>query len=129
LTSVTSLIPKPFEIDESVFSFEEKEEGEYDPPIATLYVPKGTKQKYEATPAWNLFQTIEEIEVSNQPKGDVNGDLTVDVTDIASVISVMANSGNDAAADVNGDGTVDVADIATIISKMAASARQRDIEE
>lgn len=96
---------------------------------ATLYVPKGTKEKYEATSAWKNFQNIVEIEVSNQPKGDVNGDLTVDVTDIASVISVMANSGNDAAADVNGDGTVDVADIATIISRMAASARQQDIEE
>ena len=39
----------------------------------------------------------------------------MDVADIAGVISVMADSGNDAAADVNGDGNVDVADIATII--------------
>ena len=52
-------------------------------------------------------------------KGDVNGDNTVDVADIASIISVMANSGTDATADVNGDGQVDVADIATVISIMA----------
>ena len=32
----------------------------------------------------------QEIEVSDQPQGDVNGDLVVDVADIASVISVMA---------------------------------------
>ena len=53
---------------------------------------------------------------------DVNGDGTVDVADIATVISVMAGSAGDspASADVNGDGTVDVADIATIISEMAA---------
>ena len=55
---------------------------------------------------------------------DVNGDGAVDVADIASVISVMAQQSNAAAlataADVNGDGTVDVADIATIISAMAA---------
>ena len=55
--------------------------------------------------------------------GDVNGDGTVDVADIATVISVMANVGADPVsarnADVNGDGTIDVADIATIISIMA----------
>ncbi len=66
--------------------------------------------------------------------GDVNGDCTVDVADIASIISVMANQGNESlkkAADVNGDGTVDVADIATVITEMAARARlqQTVIEE
>ena len=59
--------------------------------------------------------------------GDVNSDLTVDVSDIASIITVMADSvGADPvsarAADVNDDGVVDVADIATVISIMAARA-------
>ena len=53
-------------------------------------------------------------------KGDVNGDGTVDVADISSIISVMAGTAQYAAADVNGDGTVDVADISTVISIMAA---------
>jgi len=67
--------------------------------------------------------------------GDVNGDGTVDVADIAAVISVMAGSTAPQSgsapnpqsgsapnpADVNGDGAVDVADIATIISIMAKS--------
>ena len=63
---------------------------------------------------------------------DVNGDGTVDVADIASIISVMAGSADTlkAAADVNSDGTVDVADIATIISRMAELARlQLSIED
>ena len=63
---------------------------------------------------------------------DTNFDGTVDVADIATVISVMAAgaSGSESkTADVNGDGTVDVADIATIISEMAAQARQQDIED
>lgn len=55
---------------------------------------------------------------------DVNGDGTVDVADISTVISVMAGS-SDVNADVNGDGVVDVADISSIISKMAAMARMR----
>ena len=60
--------------------------------------------------------------------GDVNGDGSIDVADIAAVISVMAGaivpdaspSGNP---DVNGDGTVDVADISTIISIMAGNGQ------
>lgn len=61
-------------------------------------------------------------------KGDVNGDLTIDVADIASVIDVMAGSAGIslALADVNGDGTVDVADIAAIIDQMAAQARRQE---
>jgi len=62
------------------------------------------------------------------PPGDVNGDGSVDVADIATIISVMAGttgpqSGAPNPADVNGDGIVDVADIATVISIMAANAR------
>ncbi len=54
--------------------------------------------------------------------GDVNGDGTVDVADIATIIDVMAGKGDaatQAAADVNGDTQVDVADIATVIDIMA----------
>lgn len=54
LTSVTSLIQEPFTISYYVFS------SSYN--IATLYVPKGTKEKYEATPYWNQFQTIVELD-------------------------------------------------------------------
>ena len=67
--------------------------------------------------------TLRLIDGSAMP-GDVNGDGTVDVADIAAVISVMANgSAGDppASADVNGDGTVDVADIASVISIMAGN--------
>lgn len=62
-------------------------------------------------------------------KGDCNGDGTVDVADIATVISVMAE-GEQAdpvsvrAADVNGDGNVDVADIANVIDIMSANSRR-----
>ena len=52
-------------------------------------------------------------------KGDVNGDGSVDVADIASVIDVMAGSAEYVAADVNGDSSVDVADISAIIDIMA----------
>ena len=112
LTSVTSLIAEPFEIVEEVFY----NKGSFT--SATLYVPKGTKEKYEATSAWNKFLKIEEIEVPGL-KGDVNGDGAVDVADIGAVIDVMAEGTNDPVADVNGDKAVDVADIGTVIDIMA----------
>jgi hypothetical protein len=57
-------------------------------------------------------------------KGDVNGDGTVDVADISSIISIMASAtvpdaSPSGAADVNGDGSVDVADISSVITIMA----------
>ncbi len=60
--------------------------------------------------------------------GDVNGDIVVDVADIASIINVMATSVEGdlqyTTADVNKDGAVDVADIATVINIMATKARR-----
>lgn len=80
---------------------------------------------------YNVSQKIPTINVvggENEPsvKGDVNGDGTVDVADIASIISCMAGDGtiDKAAADVNEDGTVDVADIAAAIDVMAENARR-----
>ena len=58
----------------------------------------------------------------NGLKGDVNGDGSVDVADIAAIIDVMAGTPN-SSADVNSDGTVDVADIAAVIDIMAEMAR------
>ena len=114
LTYVVSLISNPFEISESIFY-------DYNDQFikATLFVPKGTKAKYEAAAAWNKFQKIKEFVV----KGDVNADGSIDVADIASVIDAMAGSTDvsSALADVNGDGSADVADIGNIIDIMAGS--------
>ena len=68
------------------------------------------------------------------PPGDVNGDYTVDVADIATIISVMAGESGSTdplqqTADVNGDGVVDVADIASVISIMAEMARMQQLTE
>lgn len=52
-------------------------------------------------------------------QGDVNGDNTVDVSDISAILTAMASGSSDPAADVNGDGTVDVADISATLTIMA----------
>ena len=127
LKEVRSMIEQPFAI-EDVFMY-------YDNGIkkftsATLYVPRGTKAKYEATDGWKEFTTIIEMETAD--KADVNGDGKVDVADIATVLSVMAGTAanvTQAQADVNSDGKVDVADIASILTRMAALARMMGNEE
>ena len=58
LTSVISLIEEPFEISEDVFENWVEDHNEFT--TATLYVPAGTKAKYESTPAWNKFKNIVE---------------------------------------------------------------------
>ena len=70
LTEVVSLIEEPFEINERVFAT--YIEGNYVFTDATLFVPVGTKEKYEATGGWNLFKNIEERGIAPEDNGDVN---------------------------------------------------------
>ena len=58
LTSVISLIEEPFEISGNTFYNWVEDHFEFT--TATLYVPAGTKAKYESTPAWNKFKNIVE---------------------------------------------------------------------
>ena len=60
LTSVTSHIESPFEIDSQVFH------GSLDN-SPTLYVPKGKVEAYRNTAGWNVFTNIEEIGLCATP--------------------------------------------------------------
>lgn len=74
---------------------------------------------------------VESLVINKYIPADVNGDGAVDVADISTVISVMADGSTDVSsvsADVNGDGAIDVADISAIITEMAAMAKiNRDV--
>jgi len=65
LKSVTNHITEPFEINEDVFKCHESGSDasptDYVYENATLYVPTGTKAKYEATEGWKNFKNIEEF--------------------------------------------------------------------
>ena len=70
LTSVTSYIEKPFEISNYVFMNWNSDTYQDEFTTATLYVPAGTKAKYEATPAWNLFENIVEMDMEPVENGE-----------------------------------------------------------
>ena len=65
LKEVISDIEEPFEIYKDVFGGYFVDDHYVEFTTATLYVPIGTKTKYEATPAWNLFQNIVEKELTS----------------------------------------------------------------
>ena len=94
--------------EEAAYLFYREQKAGKEPGIKIFRI--GTDGNYNVT-----YPEPEVIE------GDVNGDNTVDVADIANIIDVMAGSADasSALADVNKDGTVDVADIATVIDIMA----------
>ena len=78
LTKVTSMIEEPFAIESNVFKNL--------PSDATLYVPVGTKAKYEATEGWSNFTNIVEME---PPFGDLNGDGKVDIADVTVLLNII----------------------------------------
>lgn len=102
----------------------------------TLYVPYGTKAKYENANEWKRFKNIVEMEQQSYIEGDANGDGKVTVTDIAVVVNQILQLPNtdysSYGADANGDGSVTVTDIGVIVDIIlgnGANARKGDVLE
>jgi hypothetical protein len=68
---VTSYIEEPFAIDEDVFSCWRNETHTNYFTTATLYVPIGTKGKYETANGWKNFKNIEEMDIKPVDNGQI----------------------------------------------------------
>lgn len=64
--TIVSHIIEPLAIDYSTFWYNTYNTG-------TLYVPEGTKEKYQSTESWSLFQNIVEGEPTGVDKVTANG--------------------------------------------------------
>ena len=86
---------------------------------ATLYVPSGCKDIYEATNYWYKFIHPIVVIVIYDVTGDVNGDGSVTIADVTALIDILLGNGTaPAAADVNGDGSVTIADVTALIDML-----------
>ena len=94
LKSVTSYIINPSPLHPSVFStfpyldWDSNDIIVLDPELrneATLYVPKGCKEKYEQTQGWNIFHDIVEMEYFPY---DLDGDGKLTLNDITMLINI-----------------------------------------
>ncbi|MBR6189061.1 MAG: leucine-rich repeat protein [Prevotella sp.] len=114
LTAVRSKIEEPFAINDNVFQYYDNETKFTS---ATLYVPRGTKAKYQATGGWKKFTNIIETDFADEhPKGDLTGDELVNGTDMVALVNVIMNGGNNPSADVNGDGLVNGSDMVALVN-------------
>lgn len=115
LTSVISYIKEPFAIDDEVFYtiYDENTDTDYFT-TATLYVPTGTKAKYETTDGWKNFKNIVEMEL--QP---VDNGQTIDFsTDIDESTNLNGSIMDNVFVNVNnGDGSYDPSEGCIIVSK------------
>ena len=88
---------------------------------ATLYVPRGYKEAYQADENWVKFANIEEIDVETPEleRGDLNGDGNVDVSDVSLLIDLILGKDvavvDGAVTDLDGDGNTDVTDVSLLI--------------
>ncbi len=76
-----------------------------------------------ASDAYQVKLTQNAVDANSAVNADVNGDNSVDVADISSILTVMAGDTSKVSmeqADVNRDNSVDVADISTVLSVMAS---------
>ena len=113
LATVTSLIKDPFEIDSNVFSNWDTSIGE-EITSATLYVPAGTKEKYEATSGWSQFQNIVEMGIVPVEEGQ-----TVDLgTEIDENTNLEGTVVDNVFVNIsNGDGGFDPVEKCIIVNK------------
>ena len=50
-------------------------------------------------------------------RGDVNGDGSVSIADVTTLVNIVLGKGGDSvASDVNGDGSVSIADVTTLVN-------------
>lgn len=84
---------------------------------ATLYVPTGTKEVYQATAGWKEFKNIVETNETQNVNGDVNGDGETNGTDLVAMTNmILGKTEKKTSADLNGDGEVNGTDYVMLVN-------------
>ena len=136
LNTVVSLSKKPVPINYFAFDTSSNWWYEiYDADVselnygkATLYVPYGCKEIYQATEGWKRFQNI--VELDPVVTGDIDGNGSVNETDRQALIDHLLGKNidgyNPTAADVDGDGRVNMRDVVALTDVLAGKVPKTD---
>ena len=103
LENIYSEIEDPFKVDRAFEDYDEK----------TLYVPAGTKAKYEATEGWKEFKNI--VEMGTTELEPIEAETTVNTNNLAGQ-SLADNVVNDVYYNVGSEG-YDASDQSVVISQ------------
>ena len=84
----------------------------------TLHVPVGCISEYEKK-GWTMFARIVD---DLSPIKDVNGDGSIDITDVVCLVNRILGSSSDESYyyDINDDGTVDISDVVNLVNIILA---------
>ena len=87
---------------------------------ATLFVPNESVEAYRAHEFWGKFSHI--VPFIGGGPGDVDGDGSIGINDVTSIIDMVLNGGDDIPAyyDMDGDGTIGINDVTTILDMLLA---------
>ena len=87
---------------------------------ATLYVPMRSLESYQSTAYWSSFANIVGID-TGELVGDVNGDGTVGIDDVTTLIDMLLAGNASDNSDVNGDGQIGIDDVTALIDLLLCS--------
>ena len=131
LEEIVSLIETPFEISSNTFSENTRNN-------ATLYVPKGTLEKYKSTAGWKDFSFIEEGDGSGNGIAQVparavmiqsnGGTLTIQGADDGTPVSVYSTSGMQAGAAISNNGQATISTTLPIGSVAVVRIGQKSVK-
>ena len=89
---------------------------------ATLLVPRQSVETYQSTDYWYMFASINGW--GSTDAGDVNGDNSVNISDVTFLINLLLTNGDlPAAADFNNDGRVTISDVTALINYLLTHSR------
>ncbi len=94
--------------------------GDFDKSKCVLNVPQGSRASYMANEDYHGFKGMNEVtdwdSLGGEP-GDVNGDGTVNASDVSLLINmIIGGAASSSAGDINGDGTVNASDVSLLIN-------------
>ncbi len=98
--------------------FSKKPELYFDKTNTIKVVIAGYSEEY---PYKDIKQITFENNVPVAPRGDLNADGEIDVTDVVELIDMVLAGSTDPAGDINGDGEVDVTDVVELIDIVLAN--------